>query len=116
MNLKDRACRVMLLKLEEKGEICLPPRLKESYRHPRKAGRLEYIYNNSSLSGTVAEFGSLTIKMVRRTPDEGLWNFLVDRYHYLGNPWIVGSYLKYLAHVDDRLGSQHSKGEFVQGG
>ncbi len=102
-NLKDRACRVMLLKLEEKGEICLPPRLKESYRHPRKANRREYKYNNSPLSGTVSEFGSLTIKMVRRTPDEGLWDFLVDRYHYLGNPWIVGSYLKYLAYVDGRL-------------
>lgn len=102
-SLKDRACRVLLLKLEEKGEITLPPRKKESYRHPRRTDRRNYEYDNSSLTGTVSEFGSLTIKMVRRCPDEGLWDYLVDRYHYLGNPWIVGSYLKYLAYLDDRL-------------
>ncbi len=102
-NLKDRACRVMLLKLEEKGEIILPPRKREPFRHPRKADRKQYTYNTSELTGTVSEFGSLTIKMVRRSPEEGLWDYLVDRYHYLGNPWIVGSYLKYLAYLDDRL-------------
>lgn len=102
-NLKDRACRVLLLKLEEKGEIALPPRLKESYRHPRKADRHNYLYDDSLLTGKVSEYGSLTIKMVRRTPDEGLWDYLVDRYHYLGNPWIVGCYLKHLVYLDDRL-------------
>jgi hypothetical protein len=101
--LKDRACRVMLLALEKKGEIILPPRLKESYRHPKKADRREYIIDSSEMIGTVSGFGSLTIKMVRRTPDEGLWDFLVDRHHYLGTPWIVGSYLKYLVYLDDRL-------------
>ena len=102
-NLKDRACRVMLLKLEEKGEITLPPRKKEPFRHPRKADRQVYTYNSSELTGAVSEFGSLTIKMVRRSPVEGLWDYLVERYHYLGNPWIVGSYLKYLAYLDDQL-------------
>lgn len=101
--LKDRACRVMLLALEKKGEITLPPRLKETYRHPKKANRREYIIDSSEMVGTISGFGSLTIKMVRRTPDEGLWDFLVDRHHYLGTPWIVGSYLKYLAYLDDRL-------------
>jgi hypothetical protein len=101
--LKERACRVMLLTLEARGEITLPPRLKESYRHPKKADRRDYPIDSSELVGTVAEFGSLTIRMVRRTPDEGLWDFLVDRHHYLGTPWIVGSYLKYLVYLDGRL-------------
>lgn len=101
--LKDRACRVMLLSLEAKGEINLPPRLKESYRHPKKADRRQYTIDSTAMTGTVSAFGSLIIKMVRRTPDEGLWDFLVDRHHYLGTPWIVGSYLKYLAYLDDRL-------------
>ncbi|PIE57511.1 MAG: hypothetical protein CSA33_07865 [Desulfobulbus propionicus] len=38
-NLKDRACRVMLLKPEEKGEITLPPRKREPFRYPKKADR-----------------------------------------------------------------------------
>jgi len=101
--LKDRACRVLLLKLEEKGEIALPPRLITTRRPPRKARQREYPYDDSELKGTISEFGSLTLRMIRRTPDEGLWDFLVDRFHYLGNPRIVGSYLKYLAYLDGRL-------------
>ena len=41
--------------------------------------------------------------MVRFTPEEKLWDHLVHTYHYLGHPWIVGSYLKYLAYLDGRL-------------
>jgi hypothetical protein len=55
------------------------------------------------MAGSVSAFGSLTIKMVRQCPDEGVWDYLIDRYHYLGSPWIVGSSLKYLAYLDDRL-------------
>jgi len=101
--LKDMACRSLLLALEKKGELSLPPRLKESFRHPRRADRRAYVIDSTELAGQLSAFGSLTIKMVRRTPDEGLWDFLVDRHHYLGSPWIVGSYLKYLAYLDDRL-------------
>ncbi len=100
--LKDRACRVLLLKLEEKGEIILPPPMTTNRRLTDKPDCRKYMYNNSELNGTVSEFGSLTLKMVRRTPDEGLWDFFVDRFHYLGHSSIVGSYLKYIAYLDKR--------------
>ncbi len=67
-----------------------------------KPDRWKYTYNDSELNGTVSEFGSLTIKMVRRTPDEGLWDFFVDRFHYLARPTIVGTYLKFIAYLDGR--------------
>lgn len=101
--LKDRACRVLLLALEAKGAIELPPRQKESFRAPRRADRRSFAVDTSPLEGPVGAFGSLTIAMVRRTPDEALWDYLVDTHHYLGRPWIVGSYLKYLAYLDGRL-------------
>ena len=75
--LKERACRVLLLALEKKGEIKLPPRMKESFRHPKRADRREYPHDTSALCGTVSEFRSLTIKMVRSTPDEGLWDYRI---------------------------------------
>lgn len=100
--LKDRACRVLLLRLEEKGEISLPPRKAAARGKPGKAVCRQYVYNDSELKGTISEFGSLTIRMVRRSPDEGLWDFFIDRFHYLGNPSIVGSYLKYIVWLDDR--------------
>jgi hypothetical protein len=100
--LKERACRVLLLELERRGEIQLPPRMKESFRFPRKAPSNVVSYDTSEIKGTISDFGSLTIQMVRRSPDEALWDHLVDKYHYLGRPWIVGSYLKYIACIDGR--------------
>ena len=99
--LKERACRVLLLALEKKGEIELPPRMKENHRFPRKAP-CDAVYDTTQICGTVSDFGSLTIRMVRRSPDEALWDHLVDKYHYLARPWIVGSYLKYIAYLDAR--------------
>lgn len=100
--LKERACRVLLLALEKKGEITLPPRMKESFRYPRRTDRRQYAYDTTPFCGVVSGFRSLTISMVRGTDDEGLWDHLVDKYHYLGHPWIVGSYLKYIASLDGR--------------
>ena len=100
--LKDMACRALLLALEKKGEIELPPRLKESFRFPRKAPGNIASYDTSEIRGRVCDFGSLTIRMVRFSPEEALWDHLVDKYHYLGRPWIVGSYLKYIAYFGDR--------------
>ena len=100
---KEMACRALLLSLEAKGALELPPRKKESYRAPRRADRHVFAVDDCPLEGTVAGFRSLTIRMVRQTPDEALWDYLVDAHHYLGRPWIVGSSLKYLAYLDDRL-------------
>ena len=101
--LKDMACRSLLLTLEKKGELALPPRLQETYRFPRRADRRSFTMDTTEMAGAVSAFGSLTIKMVRQTPDEGVWDYLIDRHHYLGSPWIVGASLKYLAYLDDRL-------------
>ncbi len=101
--LKDMACRNLLLTLESKGEIELPPRQKESFRAPRRTDRQVFRVDMSPLEGAVNQFSSLTIQMVRGTNDEALWDQLVDTHHYLGRPWIVGSYLKYLAYLDGRL-------------
>lgn len=40
--------------------------------------------------------------MVRNPDDEALWNCLIDQYHYLGKPAIVGAHLKFIARLDDR--------------
>ncbi|HYA41735.1 MAG TPA: Druantia anti-phage system protein DruA [Syntrophobacteraceae bacterium] len=100
--LKDMACRALLLSLEKKGEIKLPPRQNENFRFPRKAPSNIDSYDTSEIRGRVSDFGSLTIRMVRFSPEEALWDHLVDKFHYLAHPWIVGSYLKYIACLGDR--------------
>ena len=101
--LKEMACRALLLWLEAKGVLQLPPRQKESFRAPRRTDRQVFAVDSSPVEGTVSDFGSLTIRMVRQTPDEAFWDYLVDTHHYLGRPWIVAASLKYLAYLDGRL-------------
>lgn len=101
--MEDMACRGLLLTREKKGGLTLPPRMQETDRFPRRADRCCSTIDTTEMVGGVASFGSLTIKMVRQSPDEGIWDHLIDRYHYLGSPWTVDSSLKYLAYLDDRL-------------
>ena len=67
-HVKDQDCRVMLLHLEKKGEITLPPRKKESFRYPKKAERRSCSIDSTELAGAISDFSFLTIEMVRRTP------------------------------------------------
>jgi len=101
--LKDRACRVPLLELEGRGEIELPPRKFYHNRSKKPPDGSGFQIDEALLSGSISQYRSLTLNMVRGTREEKLWDYLVHTYHYLGNPWIVGSYLKYLAYLDDQL-------------
>lgn len=100
--LKDRACRVLLLSLERKGVIELPPSQSPIIRTGAKKRRRIFTYDTTSLNGRAHRTDELSFSMVRRTTDEAFWDYLIDTYHYLGNPKIVGSYLKYLVHLDGR--------------
>jgi len=101
--LKDRACRVMLLELAARGEIELPPRKKYNNRAKKPPDATDIPVTTEALTGSVSLFGSLTIEMVRGSAREKVWDYLVYTHHYLGCPWIVGAYLKYLAYLDGRL-------------
>src|SRR5689334_1582365 len=76
----DMVCRGLLLMLERGGEIELPP----VRRRPR--GRLArpkpVVADDRPVCGALSELGPLTIEPVRRTPQEALFNSLIDQYHY----------------------------------
>ena len=101
--LKDRACRVLLLALEGAGEVELPGRIKYNNRSKKAPDGSRYVIPQDEIAGTVSDFRSLTIEMVRQSPIEGLWDYLVHEYHYLGHPWIVGSHLKYLVYLEGQV-------------
>lgn len=103
--LKDMACRDLLLRLERLGLIQLPPRQSQKANY-RIIPPLPAEFEEQAappLTGRVDAFGGLHLEMVRGRENETLWDSLVHRYHYLGCRTIVGSYLKYLAHLDDHL-------------
>src|SRR6202790_4318415 len=92
--LRDMVCRGLLLLLERAGDIELPP----VRRHPpgKQARPQPVIADDRPVCGRLSELGPLTIEQVRRTPQEALFNGLIEQYHYLGYEQPVGEHLKYL--------------------
>src|SRR5882724_3226051 len=87
-------CRGLLLMLERAGEIELPPVRRRP--HGRLAKPKPVVADDRPVCGPLSELGPLTIEQVRRTPQEALFNGLVEQYHYLGYEQPVGEHLKYL--------------------
>jgi hypothetical protein len=94
---RDMVCRGLMLALHRAGHIRLPPQRyipPNSLAHrPRPAPML---IDTTPLRSTLRAIGPLTFHPVRRTPDEPLFNSLVEQYHYLGYMQPVGEHLKYL--------------------
>jgi hypothetical protein len=93
----DMVCRGLLLMLHRAGEIELPP-VKRVVRnriaeHARPA---RVLVEERALQGPLGDLQPLEFVQVRRTPEEPLFNSLMEQYHYLGYERPVGEHLKYL--------------------
>jgi hypothetical protein len=83
--LRDMVCRGLLLMLHRAGEIELPP-VKRVVRN-RIAERQKpepVIPDNRPVRGPLHSITPLEFVQVRRTPEEPLFDSLVEQYHYLG--------------------------------
>jgi len=101
-HLKDMACREVLLTLNRKGLITLPPRLNSANNDKRNRSIPVVEIDKSSLNGKLSDFAPVTVKLVRNTPLEPLYNSLTQQHHYLGYRQIVGNHLKYIAFIEER--------------
>jgi hypothetical protein len=102
-NLKDRACRDVLLRLEKKGIIQLPEPLFTLKTQDAGVKSIDFVEPSKQILGNVEDFGVPVFKVVENTTDRKLWNFLIDRYHYKGCRIVVGRHLKYLLYLDNHL-------------
>jgi hypothetical protein len=100
--LKDMACREILLTLNRKGLISLPPPLKNANNHRRNKVIPEIDVDQTPLQEPISKLPPIGLKMVRATDAEPLYNSLVHHHHYLEYRQIVGNHLKYIAYIDDR--------------
>ena len=101
--LRDMVCRSMMLILHRAGLIELPPvrRLQRNAAAQHGAPSLVSV-PETALQVSLAELGPLEIRQVRRTPEEGLFNSLMQQHHYLGYTRPVGEHLKYLVYAQGR--------------
>jgi len=101
--LKDMVCRSLLLLLESKDLIKLPPR-KSTPPNPlanrKKPVRIPV--DQTPIECSLNELCPINFEQVRRTPHEKLFNSLISEYHYLGYTHPVGEHLKYMAFSNSR--------------
>ena len=101
---RDMVCRSLMLTLARAGHIELPPK-KFSPPNPlaqRVKPATDFLVDQSPLPGPLPAILPLVVRQVRRTGEEGLFNGLLERYHYLGYTQPVGEHLKYLVYAQQR--------------
>ena len=104
--LRDMVCRSMMLMLHRQGLIELPPVRQVARSSLTGGGQRDkpaaVVIDQTPLSISLAELGPLEIRQVRRTPEEALFNSLLQQHHYLGYSQPVGEHLKYLVFARGR--------------
>ncbi|MGH8524788.1 MAG: Druantia anti-phage system protein DruA, partial [Gammaproteobacteria bacterium] len=105
--LRDMVCRSLMLVLHRRGDIELPPVRwvnpnPLARRGPQRSKPGEAIIDTSPISGKLATLRPLEFRQVRRTPEESLFNSLLEQYHFLGYTQPVGEHVKYLVHAVGR--------------
>jgi hypothetical protein len=97
-------CRGLLLQLQSRGLIELPPIRRKNLSNPlvhrRRPAPVEV--DQTSITGQLADLKPIELFPVRRTPLERLYNGLIEQYHYLGYTQPVGEHLKYVAMSNGR--------------
>jgi len=101
---RDMVCRGLMLALDRAGHIELPSR---RFAPPNPLARrvrpaTDFLLDQRPLRGPLRALQPLSIRQVRRTGEERLFNGLIERFHYLGYSQPVGEQLKYLVCVQDR--------------
>jgi hypothetical protein len=96
--LKDMACRSLLLKLEARGYIRLPPRRTASVNGRRNRQLPPIPHAPEAIEGPLRRWQPVQVQPVAEgSAEAGLFQGLLQRYHYLGHRNCVGENLKYLA-------------------
>ena len=93
---KDMACRTLLLKLEQRGHITLPARQTSSGWGCRKLFIPYVTHQTAPITCALSTLAPLRIELVKDAPLLDLFKCLLSRYHYLGFGRTVGENLKYL--------------------
>ena len=99
---KEYAARDLLLRLEEKGFVELPPRIRPNNNRKKKTFNQIPIFNKAPRTGYAGDYPGLRIQCLD-TQNSYLWDYLIHHYHYLGLPTLVGEYIRHLIFIDGQI-------------
>jgi hypothetical protein len=91
-----------LLRLEERGFIELPPRLRPKNNLKRKSFLQVPLFVKEQIDGFAGEHDTPHIQVVG-SADTYLWEYLVHHYHYLKLPKLVGEYVRHLVFINGHV-------------
>ena len=100
--LKEYAARDLLLRLEERGFIELPPRLRPKNNLKRKCFDQIPLFLKERVTGFAGDHREPQIQLVS-PQDSYLWEYLLHHYHYLGLPKLVGEYIRHLVFIEGQV-------------
>jgi len=101
--LKDMAARTLLLKLEQRGCLCLPAKRRPSPNRMLHKKIQPVAHAREPINDSLARLRPLEVTELSQRPDElSLYEWLLHQHHYLSYGSPVGLNLKYL--VRDRQG------------
>jgi hypothetical protein len=100
--LRDMVCRGLMLQLHRAGHIQLPAarpfvNVNTNRRRPQPVE-----VDRTPICAALGQIRPLVFQQVRRTPQERLFNGLIEQHHYLGYTQPVGEHLKYLVYAQER--------------
>lgn len=100
--LKDMACRNLLLRLEKAGHIVLPPRQRKSPNGYRNRSPVWVAHRTEPIECALKDLTPLQITcVVNASEQDRLFRCFLSAYHYLGFRNTAGENLKYLVHSRD---------------
>ena len=95
--IKDMAARTLLLKLERRGLIVLPPRQSSANNALRNLSLSLHKHDQTPIAGSLRTILPLSVNMVENNTDDLIiFKSLIAQHHYLGLGNTVGENLKYL--------------------
>lgn len=101
--LKDMAARTLLLKLADRGHLCLPAKRRASPNRMLHKQIVPVAHATEPIAEPLSQLRPLEVKELSQWPKElPLYEWLLRQYHYLSYASAVGLNLKYL--VCDRRG------------
>ncbi|MFH1039339.1 MAG: Druantia anti-phage system protein DruA, partial [PVC group bacterium] len=100
--LKDMACRNLLLKLERPGHINLPPRRGSSPNAFRNKALQYVLHSTAPIRVPLKTLVPIRIEVIKDPADKTLSNCFFSLYHYLGYGGTVGQNMRYFVFDRDR--------------
>lgn len=99
--LKDCACRDLLLRLEERGFIQLPPRKRNTGGCHKGVGHLPLPLTPHPIES--GDLSQVRVDLVTSREDRISWRILMENFHYLGDRVIPGEHLLYFVRLDGEI-------------